>query len=82
VVGPISRHVAGIWSIWFLRSVSCVWFDERERQADPHTKSTSPELASPHSAPTFFLRNHIIRQATLNFNQVSVSLLGTSSIHY
>jgi hypothetical protein len=22
--------VAGVWSIWFLRSVSCVWFDERE----------------------------------------------------
>jgi len=59
-----------------------VWFDERERQADPHTKSTSPELPSPHSAPTFFLRNQIIRQATLNFNHVSVSLLGTSSIHY
>jgi hypothetical protein len=27
--------VAGIWSIWFLRSVSCVWFDERERQDRP-----------------------------------------------
>jgi IS30 family transposase len=24
----ISRRVAGIWFIWFLRSVSCVWFDE------------------------------------------------------
>ncbi len=31
----ISRRVAGIWSIWFLRSVSCVWFDERERQDSP-----------------------------------------------
>jgi hypothetical protein len=27
---PISRRVVGIWSICFLRSVSCVWFDERE----------------------------------------------------
>ena len=31
----ISRRVAGIWFIWFLRSVSFVWFDERERQDRP-----------------------------------------------
>ena len=34
----ISQRVAGIWFIWLLRSVSCLWFDERERQdsyADP-----------------------------------------------
>jgi len=31
----ISRRVAGIWFIWFFRSVSCVWFDERERQDRP-----------------------------------------------
>jgi hypothetical protein len=31
----ISRRVAGIWSIWFLRSISFVWFDERERQDRP-----------------------------------------------
>lgn len=33
--GPISRRVAGIWFIGFLRSVSFVWFDERERQYSP-----------------------------------------------
>ena len=31
----ISRLMAGSWCIWFLRSVSCVWFDERERPARP-----------------------------------------------
>ena len=25
----ISRRVARSWFFWFLRSVSCVWFDER-----------------------------------------------------
>ena len=28
----ISQNVAGIWFIWFLRSVSGVWFDEREKR--------------------------------------------------
>ena len=32
VPGTISRRVAGIWFIRFLRSASFVWFDERERQ--------------------------------------------------
>jgi hypothetical protein len=31
----ISRSVAGIWSIWFLWSVSFDWFDEPERQDRP-----------------------------------------------
>jgi len=31
----IPREVAGIWFIWFLRSASFVWFDERERQDRP-----------------------------------------------
>ena len=31
----ISRRVAGIWSIWLLRSVSGVWFDERAKQDSP-----------------------------------------------
>jgi hypothetical protein len=31
----ISRRVAGSWFIWFLRSVSCVWFNEPERQDRP-----------------------------------------------
>jgi tetrahydromethanopterin S-methyltransferase subunit F len=35
VSGTISRRVAGIWFIGFLRSVSFVWFDERERQDRP-----------------------------------------------
>lgn len=35
MVGPKSWRVAGIWFIWFLRSVSFVWFDERERQDSP-----------------------------------------------
>jgi len=33
--GTIARHVAGIWFIGFLRSVSFVWFDEREKQDSP-----------------------------------------------
>ncbi len=32
VPGLISLRVAGSWFIWFLQPVSCVWFDERERQ--------------------------------------------------
>jgi hypothetical protein len=32
---PISPRVAGISFIWFLRAVSFVWFDERERQDTP-----------------------------------------------
>jgi len=32
---PILRRVAGIGFTWFLRSVSCVWFDERERLDRP-----------------------------------------------
>jgi hypothetical protein len=31
----ITRRVAGIWFIWFLRSVSFVWSDEPERQDRP-----------------------------------------------
>ena len=31
----ISRRVAGIWCIWFLRFLSIEWFDERERQDGP-----------------------------------------------
>jgi hypothetical protein len=31
----ILQWVTGIWSIWILRSVSFVWFDERERQERP-----------------------------------------------
>jgi delta-aminolevulinic acid dehydratase/porphobilinogen synthase len=45
----ISRHVAGIWSIWFLRSISFVWFDERERQDRPAHRMTTPESPSPHA---------------------------------
>jgi len=32
---PFSRRVAGSWRIWLLRSVACVWFDERERTDRP-----------------------------------------------
>jgi len=33
--GPTLRRVAGSWCIGFLRSVSCVWFDERAGLARP-----------------------------------------------
>jgi hypothetical protein len=39
---PISRRVAGIWFIWFLRSFSCVWFDEPESQDRPAYQIDQP----------------------------------------
>src|SRR5262245_47507028 len=42
-----SRRVTAIWFIWSRRSVSCVWFDERERyKTDPLTGSTA--VVRPH----------------------------------
>ncbi len=43
----ISRRVAGIWFIWFLRSVSFVWFDERERQDRPAHPGDCLRIAPP-----------------------------------
>ena len=37
------RRVAGSWFIWCLRSVSCVWFDEREGQDRPAHQINGPE---------------------------------------
>ena len=48
-----SRRVARIWFIWFLRSVSCVWFDEREGQDRPAHQIDCLRIALAfHNAPT------------------------------
>ena len=43
----ISRRVAGIWFIRFLRSVSCVWFDEREKEDRPAYQIDCLRIALP-----------------------------------
>jgi hypothetical protein len=59
----ISRRVAGIRFIGFLRSVSCVWFDERESQDRPAQQINGPEtlFAACQDNSTF-----IIHHSTLN----------------
>ena len=47
VPGIVSRRVAGIWFIWFLRSGSCVWLDGRQKKGQAELAPLSwPVLVS------------------------------------
>lgn len=73
----ISRRVAGNWCIWFLRSVSCVWFNARARPASPAYHIDRSESPPSHNAPTLSglmerrLRSGGSRQKTGRSNQLS-----------